>query len=444
MKPIKKKTAKILTVIIAIVIAIGLIFTFIPMQFGNAKFLSFAGNVKIASDLKPGLYGEYVISGTPTSETVSKSITNLKSILGEYGYPNANVYGVGGNKVRVELAVSTAGDFDNAQSVLDAIAIGAFELRSGTDASSTFINGHMQVSDVKLGNSSGKTYVRIIFTKDAVNDYLAHMAAGGTIYVYMGDKLQTSFSAGTSATDDLYLTFEDYDSANEFRRNVLFGSLVQLTFNEDLTEINTLSATLSSAGLTADINSSDYAKSDAMVVIILSLTLCVILAICLLSVKFRAFGAITFLSLCVQTIIAMILLQAFVMIEINLAGMVTLAAGYALSLFCTIIYVTRIDHEFNEGKTLMASLEGGYKKSLSTLIVVPTLMIIVGALMLILNSGVIAVCGLILIIFAFVNALGNLLLAPWWAKILVALCGEKVGLFGLKNKGDDSNEKVKA
>lgn len=443
MKPIKKKTAKFLTIVISIILLLGLFLTFVPFKIGSIKFNSFAGNIKIANDIKPGLYGEYVFSENPTSDDLSKGIENIKSILGQYGYQNATVYGVGEDKLRVEVAVNNANDFAEAEKVLAMVSVGVFELRTSTDENTTFINGHKDISDVKIGNSGGKTYIQIIFNSDSVAKYKAKMIAGNTIYVYLGGTSVTSFSAGGTSYDDLYLTFEEYEAANQFRMDVLFGSLVPLSFDNNLTEVNTMSATLSNVGLTADINSQNYGNSDALVITCLALTLFVLLCLAYLIIKFKIMGAVVFASLCGQTVLICLFMQAFDLIEISLATLFVFAVGYMAMIYSTLIYVQKIYQEIKDGKSLLASVDGGYKKSMAINIVISALMLVVGAMLLILNSGSLAVGGLMLIIFAGANALGSLLFLPFFIKLVMIISNEKAKLFGLALE-EDTNEKVEA
>jgi|GEM_PF-5694464 len=440
MKPIRKKSAIILTIVISIIIAIGALFTFVPMAFGRTSFLSFAGNVKIAGDLKPGMYGEYVIEGNQSSENIDKSVSGIKTILAEYGFTNANVYAVDNSKVRVEIARPTSGNYSDAQDILSAIDAGVFELRTGTDADDMFILGSEHITDVSLGNSSGTTFVKITFNNDGVANYRANMVSGNTIYVYLGGNLQTSFSASTAATDELYLTFNEYASANRFKMAVKLGSL-PVSYNADLTEINTMSPTLSTTGLTADINSAYYAKSDIFILLVLTLTFCVLASFVFLIVKYRAFGFATMISVLVQSIISLILMQALTAVELSLSGMLVLAGGYALSIFGSYYYICHVESEFKEGKTLSASLESGYKKSIAVNATIAIALVVFGAVMAIFGAGAILTAGILIVIFGALGGLGNLVLLPFFMKIYHAMNPKKIGAYGLVREGD-TNEKA--
>ena len=66
MKSSKKSTSLFLIIFMSVILVVGLVFAFIPMNFGSTKYLSFAGNIKYASELKAGMYAEYTASGDVT------------------------------------------------------------------------------------------------------------------------------------------------------------------------------------------------------------------------------------------------------------------------------------------------------------------------------------------------------------------------------------------
>ncbi|MCR5553823.1 MAG: hypothetical protein K6F08_03685 [bacterium] len=417
MKLIKKRTAKILTIVISIIIAIGLFVTFVPISIGGFRYLSFAGNIKYGSDLKPGMYGEYVIDGTATGDDVNKSVQSIKSILEEYGYPNANVYSVSNSKIRVEIGNATNGNYELTEKMLDAIDVGVFDLRTSTDSKDLFINGQKHITSVSIGNSSTYTYVKITFNSEGLTNYLAKMKTGNTIYVYMGGDLQTSFQASTAQYDDLYLTFNDYASAYDFKLKVQLGSLVPVSFDKDFTEVNTMSPTLSNTGLTADINSAEYGKSDILVCLSLGLTFAILASLAYLAIKHRAFGIIAIITLLVETIIGLFFMQLFNAVEVSLTSYGVLAFGYAITIFELFIYINKVNNEFTLGKTIEASLDGGYKKSIGTNAAITVLLAVVGLLLIIFTKGAVKVSGIVLLIFGLAGGLLSMLVMPWFVKI---------------------------
>ena len=58
MKKYSKKTAIILSVVLFVVLTIGFVFSFVPMQFSKSKFNSVSKTINISTDMVGGMYGE--------------------------------------------------------------------------------------------------------------------------------------------------------------------------------------------------------------------------------------------------------------------------------------------------------------------------------------------------------------------------------------------------
>ena len=61
MKKFKKSTAIVLSVLIGIIVAIGMVLSFVPIKSGAKTFVSLSGAMNVSSDITGGIYGEYEI-----------------------------------------------------------------------------------------------------------------------------------------------------------------------------------------------------------------------------------------------------------------------------------------------------------------------------------------------------------------------------------------------
>ena len=434
MKPLKKSTAKFLIIFVSILLVIGLVFAFIPMNFGNSQYLSFMGNIRYANDIKGGMYAEYKVSEDATSGQLNKTVTELKSILSEQGYPNAFVASIG-DAIRVEIGLDTGKDYEKTQTMLQALGVGVFELRTGTEEDKTFINGREHIKNVTVGSSGGATYVQISFNKEGLELYKANMKSGTTIYVYMGNNVQTSFSGSTAQTDDMYLTFEDYAQAEDFALKVKLGSLVPIDFIANETVVNSMSSPYSTVGLTANINSDAYGKSNAFVAIVVALAITICATIIYMAIRYKAFGIINIFAFLCDIVILVFFMQALPWIELSLSSMLVIALGFALLFFGSFIYIEKVRSEFFDGKTLTASLESGYKKSILINSAIYIAIAIFGFTMAILGSGAIQVAGVLLVLFALIGALNNIVLLPGFVNIFQAFNADKTKVYGLTSEG---------
>lgn len=190
------------------------------------------------------------------------------------------------------------------------------------------------------------------------------MKSGTTIYVYMGDELQTSFSGSDAAYDDMYLNFETYAEAEKFATSVKFGSFIPVDFDKTKTEINTMSSPFSTVGLTADINSAAYNKSNTFVLLFVALLACVTAAIVFMIIKHRAFGVANLLSMLILSVIITYILQLLPWIEIGLSALVSIAVSSAMTFMGAFIYIGKVGAEFSLGKPLKQALNRALKSLL--------------------------------------------------------------------------------
>lgn len=439
MKPIKKSTAKILIIIVSVLLAIGAIFAFVPIKFSTVKYMSFIGNIRYSNELKGGMYAEYTIDGSATKSELSKTVTELRSILSEEGFYNAYVASINGDKIRVELSGNPQKDFAATSSVLSGLDVGEFALSTSNDVTKAFIRGREHIKEVKLGSSAGSTYVQVVFNEAGLNSYLANMSSSATIYVYMGGDLQTSFSGSAPSSNDMYLTFEDYNEAQDFATKVKLGCFVPVDFITDETVINTMSSPYSTVGLTADINSKAYGKSNLFVAIIVALSVIVCAALVYMIMVHKAFGIVQAIAFVADLIVVTFLLQGLSWVEIGLSGAYVIAFGLALIFYGSFIFIDKVTDEFNEGKTISAALESGYKKSVGINASISILVFVFGFLCAIFSSGALLSAGVIACIFAAVAALNNLVLCPWFVNIYRAYNSTKAEYYGLV-KGGKTNE----
>ena len=438
MKLIKKSTSITLTVIMSVLLCLALILTFVPLKLGTLSYSSFAGNLKYASDVTGGMYGEYYLKNGTSSEDINKAVNSLKTILNDQGYPDAVVYSVGAEKIRVNIGNTPNKDYAATEKLLTALGVGEFDLRTSTSEEDVFILGRKHITNVQVGSSANRTYVQISFNAEGLEAYKSHMNSKTTVYVYMGGNLQTSFAGSNAAYDDMYLTFTDYASAEDFALKVKLGSLVPIDFKTDETTIDFVSSPYTRLGLTADINNSAYHTSSALIAIYVVMALVLVGATVYACLRFRALGIANILSSLYSTCLAIFLMQAFPFIELSISSLITMFIGFVLMYVGALNYANRIQEEYNEGKTLVSSLESGYKKSLPSNIAVIVCGVIISAVLAIISGGAIRVCATIFAIMVASSALNSLCLLPWFVKIYYCFGNRKTSHYGLK--GDSTNE----
>lgn len=398
--------------ILTVVIAICAIFTFVPMQFGSTTYTGVWGAIGISSDLSTGLYAEYDIVGDASKSEISSSMEKIKSALQEQGYQSSKVLAVDSNKIRVEIGYpkSVVNSFSTAYTALSNVAVGAFELRSSTSSSDyVAVTGVDHVGKINVADYNGATYLVINFNDAGETKFEELCKAGETVYVYMGDNLQTSFSI-SNITDysQIQLTVASFESAKDFYYKVLFGSL-EIELNSDTLVINTMSSLLS---LSAN------EGPNAIFYCLIALTILVIVAgFAFVAYKFGMVSVLLMPLMMLCAIISCWIFAGISMFEINITSLLAIILGISLIFGGTVLYMDRVAEEYKHGKTIDASIEAGTKKARPALIVSNILVVTLFAIMAMITKGEIATMSIVLVIAGMLNMLVNVLLLPWFVNM---------------------------
>lgn len=405
MKQIQKKPAILLIVMLAVILAIGAIFAFVPMTFGATTYKSFAGAIRLGNDFGNSMYAEYDIKNDGSTEVVDvqKSISSIKNILSEQGYPSTSVYSINNEKIRVEVPYQNDADgFKDAYTLLKAVGVGKFELRSSSKEEDTYIVGSRHITGVSISNYTSYTYVTLEFNSDGEKAFAELLDASTTIYVCMGGQTQTSFSSeNVTAGKSLPLTFSDYNSAVDFAMKVKLGS-VPVDVNSETVVINTIN------------------DSSSILPIVIAIAVLVVAALVYFAVVYGLIGYMNIVSTIFTSILAVILFWAISIIEFNTSSFLALVLGFALTVMVKNIYMSRVREEYMTGKTIEASLESGYKKSIAPIVATLVTALIPAVVLSFVSTGILQTASLILVIMCGIGAFESLLFIPWLINICEA------------------------
>lgn len=442
MRPINKKTAKVFICLVCIALVFGVLFAFVPMRFNSFTFTSFAGAINKSTDLSGGVYAEYELDGEYSKAKINNSISTIREILEDNGYSGAQIYSLAGEKIRIDIGYqSTTGSFKDAYSLLNAVGIGVFELRSSSSADDTFIIGNKHISDVTLNTYNSTIYVMLEFNDEGVEAYEQMLEASSTIYVYMGGDLMTSFSSSNiTASSSMPLSFASYDSAEDFMMKVKLGSM-DVNLNSKTVSINTMSSTLSNSNFETNPNNEKFTSNVTFICGAIAIALVVLLGIAFLVWKSGVLGAFQLLALVFDAIIALFLIWAFPWVEISLSSLIAIALGFVIVLGTSFVYISRVEEEFKQGKTITASLESGFKKSLSPVVATGVVLTIIFGVVAIVASSELKVFGLITCIFSCLSMFNTAIMLPGFVNIFEAFNDGAEKPYRLKTKGDNNDEK---
>ena len=435
MKPIKKKTAKIFIALIVIAAVIGTVFTFVPINFGNVAFTSVVGSINVSTDLGAGVYAEYDLDGPFSANQINNSISTIQGILDEKGYAGSNILSLDGNKIRLELGYPiSSSSLKDSYALLKAIGVGVFELRSSSSEDDTYIVGKEHITGVEINNYNDQIYVVLNFNDEGVKQYEDMLEASDTIYVCMGGETMTSFeSKNITASSSMPLSFTEYASAEDFAMKVKLGSM-PISLNPDTVRIGTMSSVLSFAMYPVEgSNSVNLTKTIGIVAI----AVMVALALAFMFIKYGIIGLFQLIALLFDTIIALVLLWAFPWIEIGFLGLVAIGVGYAILFASTLIFTSRFEEEYKQGKTVSASFEGAYKKSMQSILATGIALTVIFGIVAIVGYGELKVFGLITCIFSALSLFSSLIMLPGFMNIFEAFNDGAIKPYRLPRREDN-------
>lgn len=434
----KTQNKNAIIAILSVIIAIAAIFTFVPMQFGDSTYTGVWGSYGVSSEVYGGLYAEYDITGDASHDAIVDSMAKIKSNLQEQGYQSSNVMSIDDSKIRVEIGYPTTTEdgFKKAYTVLNNVAIGAFEFRSSQDAtqeSLVRVTGKDHIKEISVADFNSQTYLVIEFNEEGEAQFEALCKASTTVYVYMGEgenALQTSFEA-KNITDfsQMQLTIADYKSAKDFYYKAMFGS-ISITLNPDTAAINTMTPLL---GL-----GTSEGSSVLLYVLVGFIIALIIAAFIFFAVKYKMVAALLLPIIVLDAVIAGWILSAISMIEINVASLIAVAFGFMVIFGGSLSFMGRIAEEYKQGKSIDASIEAGSKKAIPAQAATSVILVLLFAVLALFIKGQVASASLIIIVFAVLNALTNILLLPWFVNLYNKSNKKQGTPFGLK-QGENTN-----
>jgi len=421
--------------ILTIVICVCAIFTFVPMQFGDTLYTGVWGNIGISSNVRGGVYAEYDIVGEASGAQISSSMEKIKNILVEKGYQSSNVLSIDGSKIRVEIGYTGAigQTLDDARTDLAKVASGAFEFRSassGTDY--VAVTGKDHIKKISVADYNGSTFITFEFNDAGERKFEELCTASQTVYVYMGDSLQTSFSAtNVSNFSQIQLSVTDYASAKDFYYRAMYGS-IDVKLNSSTMVSNTMSSLLGVG----------YSEGASIVLweFVILIALMIVAGFVYLAVKFGIASVLLMPIMMLNSIIACWVFAGISMFEINVASLVAIIIGISVIFGGAIFYLSRIAEEYKQGKTIDASIEAGTKKARPATLITSTLMLAMFGVFAIIASGELACTAVVLTLCGALNILTNAVLLPWFVNSFNKTNKKQGKPFRFAHKGGETNE----
>ena len=443
MKKFKKSTAIVLSCVLFVVMVIGFLLSYVPMTFGYDTYVSLSGTLNVSSDIYGGMYGEYdIVTEDPTTSHIVNSMERIKKVFEEDGYKNVNVYAVGKNKIRVEVSYPRGSKtYSDVYAELSNVGTGAFSLRSTYELSddSVVVQGSSCVEDVMIYTNNNTYYISVKFNKYGQERYKKLCSTTSTIYIALGDYAQSIEASSVNDYTQFTLSDTDYDNLVTLSERIKLGCTV-VEINKSTMKINTMSASLTAGESSSIPTEASFVSSTALVVAVSAMFVAFALILALFAVKFGYYALVVLISMIFSSYLFVGLMCLIPSIEIGLSGFAVIAIGVSVIYTYAFIFASRVKAEYNQGKSLAASLETAMKKTFANVLIGNITLLITSLVLLAFAFGEITSAALILAICAFISLFTNLAFIPFLIKILISFNGVGLKLFLLKKRSLSEEE----
>ncbi len=447
MKKFKKSTAIVLICLLSVIMIVGFLFCYVPMTFGAKTFVSFSGSISISSDITGGLYGEYQITTeNPSKSDIVDSMTKIKDVFEEDGYKNVNVYAVGNKKIRVEVSYPRGSKtYGDVYSELTNVGTGAFQLRDKDKVAEAkvILKGSEHVKEVKVSTNNSINYIQIVFNKEGIEVYKKLVGNGsGSVYLALGDYSQSISISSVQTYESLTLSDKDYANLVNLEQKIKLGCM-KVEIDSGTAVINTMSASLSAGESASRPEFSSFASSTAYVVAVAGFFIIIALIIALFALKFGVYAVVIFLSMLFNSYLLVILLMLIPSIDIGLSGVAALVVGVSVIYTYAYIFASHVKEDYRLGKSLSASLENSFKKTLPNFLIGNIMLFLMSMLLFAFSFGELTSAAIIFAICSVLSIFTNLAFLPLIIKICISFEGFGRTLFMLKKRSETETIEVK-
>lgn len=447
MKKFNKNTAIILSILMFVVLAIGFVFSFVPLQFSNGKFVSLSKTINISPDLVGGMYGEYnITSENPSEKDLIESVSLIREVFEDDGYKNVNVYSVGNKKIRVELSFPNGADtFEEAYTKLANVGSGAFSIStvnpsgststSETEAKEVVLEGSKYVKEVNVFTQDNGKFISVVFNKAGKEKFkeVCDNATGAQIYLVLGTYSQGISVSGIEDYSSLTLSNTDWKNTIELEQKIRLGCTKVAIDGTNLT-INTMSATLSSGESSSSSADDTFYSSTLYVISFSALIFAIVIMIAVFAIKFGLFSVVALVSMLFASYLYLFIAWLVPSFELGLSVILTLIVGVSLIYTYAFKFAQNVKNEYNLGKSIQAALESSYKKSIIGEVITNVMLFLASLVLMALSFGELTSVAISFAILSALSIFTNLCVIPLLVKIGISFKGLDRKLFLLKKR----------
>ncbi len=429
----KKKSSIIKLIVIGVVLVLGMVLSVCSFDtpFGFYDYNSTASSIKLGLDLKGGIYAVYDTDSVGVDDFDTKlaaTQNRLQDLIVSKGYTEAVLTVENNTRLRVEVP-----DVDDPSEIFELIgkpADLAFVL-DGTDE--TLMTGEHIVNAVGYYDTTqAAPVVSLEFDSEGAKEFgeitSANVNSALSIYlVYDGVRESEPISTATineaimGGRAQITMSGQDVEAAENLASQIMSG-----TFDLKLTllESSTISPTLGEQALNLGI---------------IAGVIGVVLVMAFLIVRYRLFGVVASIALVAYTELMLFFLAVLPWVQLTLPGIAGIILSLGMAVDGNVVIYERITDEYKSGKSILASVNAGFKKATVAIFDSNITTIIASIVLLIFGAGSIAGFGLTLLIGIILSLFTTLVVTRILVGCFTGINSENPKLYNLKRE-ENSNE----
>ena len=367
-----KKLSIVTLTIIAILLILGIVFAFVPLdngQLGVNDYKPFPNNIKLGLDLKGGVYAVFDINVDELSDELKEDMTllngalegtakSLEKLLFSKGYPEAVVSMSGNNlgtKIRVEVP-----DVEDPEQIFELIgrpkSLDFKRTENNNFDDDVILTGHEVVSANVTKDQNGQWAVALKFNEEGTKKFAdaTKELQGKKLYIYVGKEklIDPTVQAHITNGETIITGGYTYEQAYDLAVAIQSGSFdVPLRKAESATISPTLGENAIKSGLIAGLVG-------------------LIFIVIFLSCVYGLMGVAASISLLWYTLTYVFFLSIFPWVQLTLPGIAGILLSIGMAVDANVIIFERIREEYRTSnrKSMKTCVKNGFKRSLSAII----------------------------------------------------------------------------
>ncbi len=419
------KTKSIVIIfVLTVLIALTAVATFVSFPIPNSvkDYNSIMSLIGKGIDLSGGYYVVLTPEGEDTSEDVlDRAMNILRTRLDNKGYTEATISVQDLNKIRIEIP-----EVDNAEEVLQVIG-STGELTFQDAAGNVLLTGD-DIESAYAGYDNDNGYVCVMnFTSAGVTKFseatrriLDDELEDNAMYIYLGDEVQSAPQVNEQITSNsAQITFGQDATLDQAQAIASVIESGRLPIEYTVSESRSISARLG-----------ETAISKSLIAAAIGLAIIFIIMIFF----YRGMGVAADVALVIYTLLYIILLAIVPNIQLTLPGIAGILLSIGMAVDANVVIFERIKDEFRGGKTVITSVNSGFKRAIITVIDSNVTTILAAIVLWLLCPGAIKGFAITLLIGIVLSMITSIFVTRGLLKVFLPLSKKQDKFFNLKKE----------